>query len=73
MLDTITAMINSCSMGNLVHMMTLMSYSFLGERNFHIFYQLLHGGGEQLLENLELEWESSQYFYLNQVYYQQFT
>ena len=53
-------------------MMTLMSYSFLGERNFHIFYQLLHGGGEQLLENLELEWESSQYFYLNQVYYQQF-
>lgn len=37
-----------------------------GERNFHIFYQLLHGGGEQLLENLELEWESSQYFYLNQ-------
>ncbi|PFX32989.1 Unconventional myosin-Ic [Stylophora pistillata] len=37
-----------------------------GERNFHIFYQLLQGGGDQLLENLELEQESSQYFYLNQ-------
>lgn len=66
MLDTITAMICSCGTGHLVHA-DIIELFFVGERNFHIFYQLLQGGGDQLLENLELEQESSQYFYLNQV------
>ncbi|KAG8129593.1 hypothetical protein E2320_016286 [Naja naja] len=36
-----------------------------GERNFHIFYQLLSGGSDQLLKQLKLERKFSLYNYLN--------
>ncbi|XP_062975660.1 unconventional myosin-Ia-like isoform X2 [Elgaria multicarinata webbii] len=36
-----------------------------GERNFHIFYQLLSGGSDQLLKQLRLERNCSHYGYLN--------
>ncbi|XP_078084742.1 unconventional myosin-Ib isoform X2 [Mustelus asterias] len=35
-----------------------------GERNFHVFYQLLSGGSEDLLKRLKLEREFNQYNYL---------
>ncbi len=38
-----------------------------GERNFHIFYQLVEGGGEDLLRWLGLERNCQHYSYLVQV------
>ncbi|CDQ66345.1 unnamed protein product [Oncorhynchus mykiss] len=39
-----------------------------GERNFHIFYQLVEGGEEDLLHQLGLESNCQHYSYLVQVW-----
>ncbi|XP_077175611.1 unconventional myosin-Ib isoform X2 [Paroedura picta] len=36
-----------------------------GERNFHIFYQILSGGSEEMLQQLKLERDFSRYNYLS--------
>ena len=46
-----------------------MIHQALGERNFHIFYQLLQSGDPQLLADLELTADPRSYFYLAQVSY----
>lgn len=41
-----------------------MVHQFSGERNFHIFYQLLAGAGEETLRKLYLKRNLDTYYYL---------
>ncbi|XP_065896691.1 unconventional myosin-Id-like [Dysidea avara] len=41
-------------------------YQQPGERSFHIFYELLRGGNEQLIQSLSLSRDATVYYYINQ-------
>ena len=44
-----------------------MVYHARGERNFHIFYQLLQGAEQDLIKLTELIKDEDSYYYLNRV------
>ena len=44
-------------------------YQSVGERNFHIFYQIIKGASSSELDSLHLNNKVESYYYLNQVSY----